>query len=103
MEDKINKTSILLIIVATLGYFVDVYDLIIFSVVRTKSLLDIGVAQYQLLDVGLSILNYQSAGLILGGILFGILGDKRGRLSVLFGSIALYSLSNILNAYIDSV
>ena len=93
----------LIIIVAALGYFVDIYDLILFSIVRVKSLKELGVADGDLLDVGATIINSQMFGMLLGGILWGILGDKKGRLSVLFGSIILYSLANIANGFANSV
>lgn len=98
-----NKNLVLLIIVAALGYFVDIYDLILFSVVRVKSLTDLGVASADMLNVGTSIINAQMFGMLLGGILWGVLGDKKGRLSVLFGSIILYSLANIANGMVTSV
>lgn len=93
----------LAVLVAALGYLVDIYDLILFSVVRTPSLLSIGVAQADVLTVGVRLLNYQMTGMLLGGILWGILGDKRGRLSVLFGSILMYSLANIANGFVTDV
>jgi MFS transporter, putative metabolite:H+ symporter len=93
----------LIIIVAALGYFVDVYDLLLFSAVRSASLTSIGVQASQLLPIGLTILNWQAAGLIVGGIFWGVWGDRRGRMSVLFGSIALYSVANILNAFMGNV
>jgi putative MFS transporter len=93
-----NKT----VIVAALGYFVDVYDLVLFSIVRIASLKDLGFTGQELTDVGLSLLNLQMAGLLIGGIVWGSLGDKRGRLSVLFGSIALYSIANLLNAFVTT-
>jgi len=93
----------LAVLVAALGYLVDIYDLILFSVVRTPSLLAIGVAQTDVLPVGVRLLNYQMTGMLIGGILWGILGDKRGRLSVLFGSILMYSLANIANGFVTDV
>jgi MFS transporter, putative metabolite:H+ symporter len=89
------------VLVAALGYFVDIYDLILFSVVRVRSLEGLGVAQAALLDTGAAILKWQMAGMLIGGIVWGVLGDRRGRLSVLFGSIVLYSLANIANAAPD--
>jgi MFS family permease len=103
MNASKSRNTTLLIIVSALGYFVDVYDLLLFSVVRTKSLLDIGVPQEEVLSTGLSLLNYQTVGLLVGGILWGVLGDKRGRLTVLFGSILIYSLANLGNAFVTSV
>lgn len=98
-----SRKAILLTAVAALGYFVDVYDLIIFSVVRKASLQGIGVPDESMLSVGLELLNWQVAGVLLGGLLWGVFGDKKGRLSVLFGSIILYSVANLLNAYVTEV
>ena len=91
------------ILVAALGYFVDIYDLILFSIVRIKSLRGIGVSETELLSQGVFLLNMQMAGMLLGGILWGVLGDKKGRLSVLFGSIFLYSAANIANSFVHTV
>lgn len=93
----------LAVLVAALGYFVDIYDLLLFSIVRVASLKSLGVADAHLLEQGVLLINTQMAGLLLGGILWGVLGDKRGRLSVLFGSIVLYSLANIANAFVQTV
>ena len=90
------------VLVAALGYLVDMYDLFLFSVVRIPSLLSIGSAQDRLMEDGIILLNLQMAGLLIGGIFWGILGDKRGRLSVLFGSILIYSLANIANGFVNS-
>jgi len=99
-----QKTIIIsTVIVAALGYFVDIYDLLLFSIVRVQSLKDIGVADDQLLNIGLSLLNWQMIGMLMGGIAWGVMGDKRGRLSVLFGSIILYSLANIANGFVETV
>jgi len=92
-----------LVLAGALGYFVDIYDLVLFSILRTASLKSLGVPDSELLEVGVRLLNWQMSGLLLGGILWGILGDKRGRLSVLFGSIVLYSLANIANAFVTTV
>lgn len=91
------------VLVAALGYFVDMYDLFLFSVVRVPSLKALGVAGERLLPEGVFLLNMQLIGLLLGGVLWGILGDKRGRLSVLFGSILLYSLANIANGLVTDL
>ncbi|QHV98877.1 MFS transporter [Spirosoma endbachense] len=88
------------VIVAALGYFVDVYDLLLFNIVRVPSLKDLGLSEAEISLIGGRILNYQQAGLLLGGILWGILGDKRGRLSVLFGSIITYSLANLACGFV---
>lgn len=98
-----NRVVVITVAVAALGYFVDMYDIILFNVVRRQSLLSLGVAEADLLNVGIQILDYQLIGMIIGGIGFGILGDKRGRLSVLFASILLYSVANVANAYITTV
>jgi MFS transporter, putative metabolite:H+ symporter len=98
-----DKLVALTIIVGALGYFVDVFDLLLFTIVRVQSLKDIGVPEKDLLDAGVTIISWQMAGLLLGGLLWGVLGDRLGRLSVLFGSILLYSLANIANAYVQTV
>ena len=98
-----SRAAMLAVIVAGLGYFVDIYDLILFGMVRTASLTDLGVPKQDLLDTGVYLINMQMAGMLVGGILWGMLGDKRGRLSVLFGSITLYSLANIANGMVGSV
>jgi MFS family permease len=91
------------VMVAALGYLVDMYDLFLFSIVRVPSLKAIGFAGDDLLSNGVLLLNVQMAGLLLGGIFWGILGDKRGRLSVLFGSIIIYSLANIANGFVQTI
>ncbi len=91
------------VIVAALGYFVDIYDLLLFSIVRIPSLRSMGVAEADLLSQGEFLLRVQMTGLLVGGIIWGIMGDKRGRLSVLFGSILLYSLANIANGFVTTV
>lgn len=97
------RSARLAVVVAALGYLVDIYDLILFSVVRIPSLRAIGVAPDQIGPVGLELLSWQMTGMLTGGILWGILGDKRGRLSVLFGSILLYSIANIANGFVTDV
>jgi len=93
----------LTIIVCGLGYFVDIYDLILFSIVRVDSLKAIGVTPEGMLDASELILNAQMIGMLLGGLIFGSMADKRGRLSVLLASILVYSLMNIANAFVASV
>src|ERR1700712_4832440 len=102
-QAKATRNVIFLVLVAALGYFVDIYDLLIFSIVRKSSLLDIGVAPDGVLGAGIKIINIQMLGLLLGGILWGVVGDKLGRIKVLFGSILLYSLANFANAYVHDV
>lgn len=91
------------VIVAALGYFVDVYDLVLFLIVGKKSLLDIGIAPELVIENFQYLLNVQMIGMLIGGLFWGILGDKKGRLSVLFGSILLYSLANIANGFVTSL
>jgi MFS family permease len=105
---KENKSSISLlfslpVIIAALGYFVDIYDLLLFGIVRLPSLIDLGLRGEELSSVGTSILNWQMTGLFIGGIFWGVMGDKRGRLSVLFGSIITYSLANIACGFVENV
>ena len=90
------------LIIAALGYFVDVYDLILFSVVRLASLQDLGLTGDELTHQGISLLNAQMFGMLLGGVVWGVLGDTIGRKKALFGSILLYSSANIANAFVDS-
>ncbi len=101
--DLQKRSAKLIILVAALGYFVDIYDLVLFSIVRVPSLKGIGIADADLLDKGVLLLNMQMLGMLLGGIVWGILGDKRGRLSVLFGSICLYSIANIANGFVTGI
>jgi MFS transporter, putative metabolite:H+ symporter len=91
------------VLVGALGYFVDIYDLLLFTLVGTKSLADLGVAGDAINTYKLSILNWQMLGLMLGGILWGVLGDKVGRMKVLFGSILIYSIGNIANGFVENV
>jgi MFS family permease len=98
-----KELPFLLILIAALGYFVDVYDLLLFSVVRSSSLKDIGVSTANSLTTGLDLLNWQMFGLFLGAVFWGILGDKKGRKYVLFGSILIYSLANLLNSQVHTI
>lgn len=91
------------VIVAALGYFVDIYDLLLFGIVRIPSLVELGLDEAAQSAEGASILNWQMSGLLLGGILWGILGDKKGRLSVLFGSIITYSIANFACGFVQDV
>lgn len=104
MNQTQQKGLTLLIIVAALGYFVDVYDLVLFGVIRVPSLKGIGItSDADIAYYGKMLFNYQMYGMLVGGIFWGILGDKKGRLSVLFGSIFLYSVANVLNGMINTV
>ena len=98
-----NKNVIFIVIVASLGYFVDIYDLVIFSIVRIQSFKDIGIPESAMRTDGEYVLNMQMGGLLLGGIIWGIIGDKFGRIKVLFGSILLYSFANIANAFVYNI
>src|SRR5687767_13856572 len=91
------------VFVAALGYFVDIYDLLLYTIVRVPSLRSLGLDDAQIRDDGLRIINMQMIGLLIGGIIWGVLGDKKGRLSVLFGSILLYSAANIANGFVQNV
>jgi MFS transporter, putative metabolite:H+ symporter len=92
-----------IVLVAALGYFVDIYDLVLFSIVRVKSLVGIGVPEDLLMERGIQLINIQMIGMLVGGLVWGILGDKKGRVSVLFGSIFIYSAANIANAFVTDV
>jgi len=102
MEKKQFGIFSLPVIVAALGYFVDIYDLLLFSITRVPSLKSFGLQDEQVTLQGESILIWQMVGLLIGGIIWGVMGDKRGRLSVLFGSIILYSLANIVNGFVQT-
>jgi MFS family permease len=91
------------VIVGALGYFVDVYDLILFSIVRGASLKGLGVPADQILSKGVLLLNWQMGGMLIGGIFFGMLGDRFGRVALLFGSILLYSIANIVNGFVQTI
>jgi MFS transporter, putative metabolite:H+ symporter len=104
-DTTLPKASIfnIAVIVAALGYFVDIYDLLLFSIIRVPSLKSFGLTDLQIQNDGLFIINIQMLGLLIGGILWGVLADKKGRLSVLFASIILYSLGNIANGFVQTV
>ncbi|CAN5869559.1 MFS transporter [soil metagenome] len=104
-KSPVSNTSIftVAVLVAALGYFVDIYDLLLFSIVRVPSLRSFGLNKDQITTDGEVIIIWQMAGLLIGGIIWGVMGDKKGRLSVLFGSIILYSLANIANGFAQNV
>ncbi len=91
------------VLVAALGYFVDVYDLLLFTIVRQPSVMDLGATAESIIVDSAHIINWQMSGLLIGGILWGVIGDKKGRLKVLFGSILLYSIANILTSFVQNV
>ena len=101
---KTSSPSIfnVVVLVAALGYFVDIYDLLLFQIVRVDSLRDLGLNDAQIKSEGEFIISIQMIGLLIGGIIWGVLGDKKGRLSVLFGSIILYSIANIVNGFVQT-
>ncbi len=104
MNDKSHVGILSLpVLVGALGYFVDIYDLLLFTLVGEKSLTDLGVTGDVINSYKLSILNYQMLGLMIGGIIWGVMGDRIGRMKVLFGSILIYSLGNIANGFVDTV
>src|SRR3954464_5223961 len=104
LKDKVQPGLFSIpVLVAALGYFVDIYDLLLFGIIRKASLRDIGLTEEMVLTKGEFIISVQMVGLLLGGIIWGVMGDKKGRLSVLFGSIVLYSLANIANGMVQSV
>ena len=101
---KATRNIVFLVLVASLGYFVDIYDLLVFSIVRLKSLTDLGITTKEGLRTGGEfILNMQMFGLLLGGLIWGIIGDKFGRIKVLFGSILLYSIANFFNGFVGDI
>ena len=107
ISDSSSKTITQLlkipVLIAALGYLVDMYDLFLFSIVRVPSLRSLNLSGDSILKNGILLLNLQMAGLLIGGIVWGILGDKKGRLSVLFGSILIYSIANIANGFANSI
>ncbi len=109
VEKKVeNKSNIQMIfslpvIVAALGYFVDIYDLVLFSIVRVPSLKSLGLDGQELIDQGVLLLNMQMIGMLVGGIIWGILGDRKGRLKIMFASIFIYSIANFANGMVNSL
>ncbi|PWT77307.1 MAG: MFS transporter [Bacteroidetes bacterium] len=91
------------VIVAALGYFVDIYDLLLFTIVKRSSMLGVGSTDLTMLSDSTKVINWQMTGLLIGGIVWGVLGDRKGRLSVLFGSIILYSVANFLTGLVTTV
>lgn len=100
---SIDTWTLITVLVAALGYFVDVVDLWLFSNLRVASLHDLGLSAEEITETGALLLNLQQVGLLLGSVLWGVMGDRRGRASVMFGSIFLYSVGNILNSFVTSV
>lgn len=103
--DHQNRKIVILVIVAALGYFVDIYDLVLFGVVKAESLNQImhGASEELKASTGKYLFNMQMLGMLIGGLIWGVIGDKKGRLKVLFGSILLYSIANIVNAFVTDV
>lgn len=102
-SNKSHSVFSIAVIVAALGYFVDIYDLLLFTIVKKASVLAVGATDATLLADSTKIINWQMLGLLIGGIVWGVLGDKKGRLSVLFGSIILYSVANFITGFIQTV
>ena len=103
MKEKLTSPLNAVVIVASLGYFVDIYDLILFNVVKKASLMSMGFSGAALESQGIFLFNLQMIGMLVGGLLWGILGDRKGRVKVLFGSILLYSAANIANAFVTDI
>jgi MFS transporter, putative metabolite:H+ symporter len=103
MNNTVSTKTKWLVTVAALGYYVDAFDLILFGVIRKASLQSFGLAPEQILEQGQNLLNYQMIGMLIGGLFWGILGDKKGRIAVLFGSIIMYSVANLANAWVQSL
>lgn len=103
LQNKNHSIFNIAVVVAALGYFVDIYDLLLFTIVKKSSVLAVGATDATLLVDSTKIINWQMVGLLLGGIIWGVLGDKKGRLSVLFGSIILYSSANFITGFIQTV
>ena len=101
-KEPSNAIFNITVLVAALGYFVDIYDLLLFQIVRVDSLKEMGLTPALIKSKGEFIINVQMIGLLIGGVIWGIMGDKKGRLSVLFGSIVLYSIANILNGFVQT-
>ncbi|HPH99626.1 MAG TPA: MFS transporter [Chitinophagaceae bacterium] len=102
MNNKQTNIFCIPVLVGALGYFVDIYDLLLFSIIRVPSLKSMGLTDELIKTEGMRIINIQMLGLLIGGIIWGVLGDKKGRLKVLFGSILLYSLANIANGFVTN-
>jgi len=102
MQKSSSSIFNITVLVAALGYFVDIYDLLLFNIVRVDSLTDLGLDKIQIKTAGEFIISIQMIGLLVGGIIWGMMGDKKGRLSVLFGSIILYSVANIVNGFVHT-
>lgn len=102
-QETIRSIVSLPVLVAALGYFVDIYDLVLFSIVRVPSLKALGLQGQELIDTGLFLLNMQMAGMLVGGVIWGILGDRKGRLKIMFASIFLYSIANLINGTVSSI
>jgi MFS family permease len=103
MQSKNESVFQLAVVVSALGFFVDVYDLLLFGIVRKPSLTDLGLPEAEVFTEGEYLISIQMLGLLAGGIIWGIIGDKKGRLKVLFGSILMYSVANILNGMVTSI
>jgi MFS family permease len=102
-QSTLKQVFSLPVIVAALGYFVDIYDLVLFSIVRVPSLKSIGLSGQELINQGVFLLNMQMVGMLIGGVIWGVLGDRKGRLKIMFGSIFLYSLANLANGMVNSI
>lgn len=103
MNQRSQSIFNITVLVAALGYFVDIYDLLLFTIVKAPSMRGVGATDASMLADSTHVINWQMYGLLIGGIIWGIMGDKRGRLSVLFGSIILYSIANFSTGFVHTV
>src|ERR1044072_1933324 len=103
MQKNTSGLFQLAVIVSALGFFVDTYDLLLFAIIRKPSLAALGLSAADIVSEGELLISIQMIGMVIGGIIFGILGDKKGRLKVLFGSILLYSVANIANGMVTTL
>lgn len=103
MPTRVRSNAILAVLAAALGYFVDAYDLVLYNIVRVQSLKALGIHGEALLTTGVDLLNIQLVGMLVGGVVWGVWGDRFGRRSVLFGSIVSYSLATIANGWVDGI
>ena len=97
-----NRTVALSVLAAALGYFVDLFDIVIFGVVRVASLADLGLEGAQITEWGIRLINLQMLGMLIGGFAWGLIGDRYGRRFALLATIFVFSIANIANAFVDN-
>ncbi len=98
-----NSSYFIILLVTSLGNFVDYGDMFMASLVRNDAIVALGIAQTKeaVLAVGLNLESFQAVGFLLGCFTWGIFADKKGRLQVLYISTLVYSLANILNGLLS--